>query len=167
VFVSSWSTLTSHFNFFQDTTLQFSDDELHDANRMGIPLNDEKGGYLATIDVFVELHFLNVIREQVYRPYYHTKHSIEEQLMHVDHCIDTLRQTLVCHGDDAILSYSWKPNYQWPWPSFTIDHECRNWDTLLNWAAERRILNVKGPILTHPTLGNLCTRRLSIRLSLK
>ena len=160
-YTKCWSSLrqklTPHPNQMSDTHLRVSEAELRNANRTGVSLNDEKGGYLATIDVFHELHCLNVIREQVYRQHYPTKHSVRDQLMHTDHCIDTLRQTLMCHGDDALVSFFWKPDHRWPWPNFAIDHECRNWDALLEWAETRRIPSVKGPIIKHPTLGRFLT----------
>ncbi|PQE07785.1 tat pathway signal sequence protein [Rutstroemia sp. NJR-2017a BVV2] len=127
--------------------------ELNAINRTSIPLNDAQGGYLANLDVFHELHCLNVIREQVYREYYPDKHSKALQLEHVDHCIDTLRQTMMCHADISLLTYTWIDDYRWPWPRFEIDHECRSWEGVLNWTKSRYIPRLLGPIVAHPVLG--------------
>jgi len=136
-----------------DQNIRVQEEDLRRINRTGIPLNDQEGGYLATLDVFHELHCLNVIREQVYRDFYPDKHTKEMQLLHADHCIDTLRQTLMCHGDIALLTHTWIPDYRWPWPNFAIDHECRNWDSIMEWTKSRYIPSLKGPIVKHPVLG--------------
>ena len=118
-----------------------------------MPLNDEKGGYLVTLDVFHELHCLNMLREFVYRDYYPDKHTMEAQIDHLDHCIDLLRQVLMCHSDISLHTYGWKDGYRWPWPDFTIEHECRSWDHLMVWAEEHNVPDLTGPIVQHPTLG--------------
>lgn len=122
-------------------------------NRTSVPLNDSKAGFYATLDVFHELHCLNVLREHLYRPHYPTRHSLAEQFQHSNHCIDLLRQTLMCHGDVALQTFTWIDGYRAPWPNFSVQHECRNWDAIQDWAIEHHISDLTGPILTHPTLG--------------
>ena len=59
----------------------------------------------------------------------------------------------MCHGDIAILTHTWIPDYRWPWPNFEIAHECRDWDALLEWAKTRNVPSLRGPIVSYPTLG--------------
>jgi hypothetical protein len=122
-------------------------------NRTSILLNDDEGGYFVTLDVFHQLHCLNEIRKQIYRDHYPTQHSPSEQLEHADHCVDMLRQVLMCHGDVSIQTYEWIDDYRWPWPRFHTEHECRNWEAITEWAGQRYIGSIIGPIFTHPTLG--------------
>ncbi|KAK2011708.1 hypothetical protein LZ32DRAFT_517238, partial [Colletotrichum eremochloae] len=124
----AWHSLLQYSN------IRVQQADLMRINRTSIPLNDEKGGFLATLDVFHQIHCLNVIREQVYREFYPDKHSKEKQLEHVDHCIDMIRQVLMCHGDLSVQTYTWIDDYRWPWPNFDIDHTCRKWDLVMNWA---------------------------------
>lgn len=135
------------------SNIRVQQDDLSRINRTSVPLNDSQGGFYATIDVFHELHCLNVIREQVYREYYPTRHSKRDQLEHANHCIDLLRQTLMCHGDVALQTFTWIEGYKWPWPNFSVQHECRKWDALQQWASQNYIPDLEGPILTHPVLG--------------
>ncbi|KAK5997739.1 Transacylase cctO-like protein [Cladobotryum mycophilum] len=144
---SAWRGLLKYMN------IRVQEKDLVKINRTSVPLNDEKGGYLATLDVFHELHCLNVVREQVYREYYPDKHSKAKQLEHADHCIDMLRQVLMCHGDIAVQTFGWRDDYRWPWPNFRVDHECRNWDAIMEWAGDNYVENLRGPVVTHPTLG--------------
>lgn len=118
-----------------------------------MPLNDDEGGYLVTLDVFHELHCLNTLRKYIYRESYPDMHTEDAQIEHVDHCIDLLRQVLMCHADISLHTYGWRNDYRWPWPNFEIEHECRSWDTLMDWAKEHHVPSMLGPVLTHPTLG--------------
>ena len=64
-----------------------------------------------------------------------------------------IRQSLMCHGDIAIETYRWKADRLPPWPIFHIEHECRNWDSILQWAKEHHVPSMQGGILRHPTHG--------------
>lgn len=128
-------------------------EEMDRMNRTSVPLDDDEGGYFVTLDVFHELHCLNTIRKQVYRDDYPTDESLKRQLEHTDHCIDILRQVLMCHADISVVTYEWIEDYRMPWPQFKMEHECRNWDAITDWAEHHFIESIRGPILTHPTLG--------------
>jgi hypothetical protein len=108
---------------------------------------------LVTLEVHHQLHCLNQIREQVYREYYPDKHSKEKQFQHVDHCIDALRMALMCHGDVSMQTYTWIDDYRQPWPNFSVDHQCRSWDSIQEWSRQNYIPSLAGPIVSHPVLG--------------
>ncbi|KAK0636392.1 hypothetical protein B0T17DRAFT_571227, partial [Bombardia bombarda] len=133
--------------------IRVQDEDLRKINRTSVPLNDEKGGYLVTLDVFHELHCLNQLREQVYREYYPDKHSKAKQLEHVDHCLDLLRQVVMCHGDVSLQTFGWRDDYRWPWPNFEVQHTCRKWEKIQEWSKENSIPSLIGPIIAHPVLG--------------
>jgi len=76
-----------------------------------------------------------------------------ERLEHVDHCIDVIRQVLMCHGDLSLHTYDWIDDYRWPWANFTVQHQCRDWDSIMDWASNNHIKNLRGPIVTHPIHG--------------
>lgn len=56
-----------------------------------------------------------------------------------DHCIDYIRQALMCHGDVTPIPLYWKEydesgaptRYETNWE---VTHTCRNWDVLYKWA---------------------------------
>ncbi|KAI9640574.1 hypothetical protein NHQ30_010872 [Ciborinia camelliae] len=142
------------YNILKYQNIRVTKEELDLINRTSVPLNDAQGGYLANLDVFHELHCLNIIREHVYREFYPDQHSLTLQRQHVDHCIDTLRQTAMCHADISLLTYTWIDDYRWPWPNFDIAHECRSWEKVLEWTKGRYVERLLGPIVRHPVLGD-------------
>lgn len=137
----------------QDNNLRIPKEDLEKANVTSVPLNDDQGGYLATLDVFHTLHCVNKIRKSYYSDYYHDPNPLADQQEHFDHCIDLLRQVIMCHGDISLHTYEWKDDYRWPWPSMQTEHQCRNWDKLMLWSKEHSVPSLTGPILSHPSLG--------------
>lgn len=74
--------------------------------------------------------------------------------MHTAHCLDTLRQIIMCRADIGLLTYEWRPKYRKPWPKFDVTHQCRNWDNIARWAEDHSV-DTRGGILMHPDLGTL------------
>ncbi|KAH6666765.1 tat pathway signal sequence [Halenospora varia] len=144
----AWSGLLQYHN------IRVQESTLHKINRTSLPLNDEAGGFLVTLDVFHQIHCLNQVRQQIYHEHYYPEEwNSTKRFMHADHCIDLLRQVLMCRGDISLLTYSWIDGYRRPWPEYSVDHTCHNWDNLMEWASENYIPSLKGPILMHPELG--------------
>lgn len=135
--------------------IRVSKEALQRTGQSSVPLNDEEGGYLASLDVYHELHCVNLIRKHVYRDYYPNSQPMAKQLEHIDHCIDILRTLVTCKGDTFLMTYSWIEDYRKPWPNFRQDHVCRNFDLIDEWAREHHIpvQDLQGPILTHPVYG--------------
>ncbi|KAM3551068.1 hypothetical protein MY1884_007920 [Beauveria asiatica] len=137
----------------QDNDIRVQKEELEKAGLKSVPLNDEKGGYFVTLDVYHTLHCVNHLRKSYYSDYYHNPNPVAQQREHFDHCTDLLRQTLMCHGDISMHPFEWIDGYRFPWPTEQTEHQCRNWDKLVAWSKEHSVSNLEGPILTHPTLG--------------
>lgn len=55
--------------------------------------------------------------------------------LHVDHCIDMLRQVLMCQADVGIVPFYWVKG-QGPSEDFSTTHKCRKFDKVINWAEE-------------------------------
>ncbi|ETS88115.1 hypothetical protein PFICI_01943 [Pestalotiopsis fici W106-1] len=143
----AWGDLVRYAN----TRVQAED--LERINRTSVPLNDAEGGFLVNLNVFHHLHCLNKIRKQLYNDYYQDWHSPSAQLEHVNHCIEYLRQVVMCNADITMQTFDWIDDYRRPWPNFKIQHECKNWDALTDWAKEHSVPSLIGPIITHPVLG--------------
>lgn len=137
-------------------------EDLDKANVTSVPLNDENGGYFVTLDVYHTLHCVNHLRKSYYSDYYQNPNPVAQQREHFDHCIDLLRQTLMCHGDVALHPFEWIDDYRFPWPTEKTEHQCRSWDKLVAWSKEHSIANLEGPILSHPTLGKTMRTRQKI-----
>ncbi|KAL8900182.1 MAG: hypothetical protein Q9207_005818 [Kuettlingeria erythrocarpa] len=94
------------------------------------PWDTSKGIYL--VNGQHNLHCLKNIRSAYME--YHTGRNQSKSFAHVNHCLDALRQDIMCHADDT-------PRYT----TMTNDPEsgvgqvrqCRSWEQLQRWSAER------------------------------
>jgi hypothetical protein len=57
------------------------------------------------------------------------------QSSHIRHCIDLLRQTLMCHGDTTIEIVDEDLGGV---TGFGTEHHCKNWEELKEWVVERQ-----------------------------
>ncbi|KAI0530022.1 hypothetical protein GGR58DRAFT_525482 [Xylaria digitata] len=116
--------------------------------------SDETRGYSGMLEVFHQLHCLNLIRQYTWKDYYKdnlrewlnegdhhqfvdlnvSSHASVGDRMHVDHCIETLRLQLMCNADltpmlvlkDESIALGSKAD-------FNVHHKCRRWDRLVAW----------------------------------
>jgi hypothetical protein len=128
------------------------------SDREPVQFSDTEGGYVATLDVFHELHCLNLVRKHIRWEQYVTPEGRKPstvEMGHTDHCLNVLREILMCKADISVLSYEWHSDDRHPLANFHMDRECRNWDKIVEWTKKpgRYIKTLKGPVLTHPTLG--------------
>lgn len=56
-----------------------------------------------------------------------------------DHCIDLLRQAIMCTGDMGLMTYNWVLDAPAMFPDFDTKHRCRNFDKLLKWGERTMI----------------------------
>lgn len=53
-----------------------------------------------------------------------------------DHCIELLRQFVVCQGDVGLYTFQWLEHYPTPYPKFSTWHQCRNTDSIEAWITQ-------------------------------
>ncbi|QQK46176.1 tat pathway signal sequence protein [Penicillium digitatum] len=138
---------------FKNANIRLKPHELEKTKRTSVKLSDGSGDFYGTLDVYHQLHCVRYIREYVHSEYYNLKATPVSNMDHVDHCIDMLRQIVMCRGDIALTTYKWIPNYSLPWPDFGLAHECRNWERIDNWASKRAIDVNDYSLIVHPELG--------------
>ncbi|KAK0760705.1 hypothetical protein N5P37_006902 [Trichoderma harzianum] len=118
--------------------------ELNKTNS-GIPYPKEQGGgIMVEIEVFHQLHCLNFIRKVIYADYYSRPENLPIEFEvtnklffnHVDHCIDYLRQVIMCESDVTPVTSNWVFTHHTPHPDFNTMHKCRNFTKLLEWVEE-------------------------------
>ncbi|KAJ4856547.1 hypothetical protein T069G_09915 [Trichoderma breve] len=118
--------------------------ELNKTNS-GIPYPKEQGGgIMVEIEVFHQLHCLNFIRKVIYADYYSRPENLPIEFEvtnklffnHVDHCIDYLRQVIMCESDVTPVTSNWVLTHHTPHPDFNTMHKCRNFTKLLEWVEE-------------------------------
>ncbi|KAI2787678.1 hypothetical protein POX_f08053 [Penicillium oxalicum] len=96
---------------------------------------EKPGGWsIVSVDVFHQLHCLNLLR-QALRPDYYTKHDPEPAYtIHIHHCLDHLRQALMCHVDVTPIPVLWAEKENRPLNDFQVEHTCRNFWQVKQWA---------------------------------
>ncbi|CAI4219629.1 unnamed protein product [Parascedosporium putredinis] len=103
--------------------------------------------YLAQIDVFHQIHCLDMIRREAFSDHYF-KDTIrdERRTSHLTHCLHIVLQNLMCTADVGIITHNWIRNERYPtepktrpFEDFNIVKKCRNFDALLDWTEAHAI----------------------------
>ncbi|KAF7346863.1 hypothetical protein MSAN_01825700 [Mycena sanguinolenta] len=112
------------------------------------PIPGDNGHYIAELDVFHNLHCLDKIRMALDPDYYSdwristTNNFIPSQIdatAHILHCVDYVRQSLMCSGDTSMLVWQWHDAINKTTVEGNTAHTCRNFDNLLDWAKQREL----------------------------
>ncbi|KAI0013866.1 hypothetical protein F4779DRAFT_624984 [Xylariaceae sp. FL0662B] len=112
-------------------------------------------GFIGTLNVYHELHCLKRIHQFMYPEYYFkdfTPRQHELNRLHNEHCIDFLRQSVMCHGDIGLITYEWHDDSLIPVANAT-SHQCVNWQKLDQWTKDRTVDMMKPGWLIHPSKG--------------
>ncbi|OCL09203.1 hypothetical protein AOQ84DRAFT_291711, partial [Glonium stellatum] len=104
---------------------------------------DRGGDYAGGLEVFHQLHCLNILRKYTYAEYYFPREKIfqlapEMVRAHLDHCIEIIRTNLMCTGDVSLLTYNWVYGLQHPTPNFNTQHKCRDFESIISWSTQNR-----------------------------
>ena len=75
-------------------------------------------------------------------------------MKHLDHCIDSIRQSLMCSADITPLPYVWWRKYNQLMPASAVTHTCRDFDALRDWAKEHRAGAIDAFVQVHDPLGD-------------
>ncbi|KAF7333837.1 hypothetical protein MVEN_02340600 [Mycena venus] len=129
--------------------IRVSDEELKKIYKSDRPSNvrfspENGGGSLGSIEVFHQLHCLNMLRKVVYKEYYADVLHLEEKRPqffrdHINHCVDLIRQNLMCNADVGVITYNWLKGWDKPFPDFNTWHQCRNFDRILEWSHNHQV----------------------------
>ncbi|KAF3024342.1 hypothetical protein E8E14_014085 [Neopestalotiopsis sp. 37M] len=108
-----------------------------------------KHGYRVAIEVFHQLHCLNLMRQNNYKAHYaaqggDTAAEGHDLAGHIDHCIDALRQFVMCQADVNVFAFRYPFGDNDPWPDYTTPHVCRNYENVRNWAIEHGVPHTPG-----------------------
>lgn len=119
------------------------------ANRT-VPIPGDPGQYVISLNVFHQLHCSNQIRRRIYLS--PDEISVADsstspdsmlELSHIEHCIDNLRQSLMCSADVTPLSWIWVPGNEEEEIQAKVyaevAHTCRDFDAIVEWAREHHL----------------------------
>ncbi|KAH8821356.1 hypothetical protein F5884DRAFT_827610 [Xylogone sp. PMI_703] len=145
----AWSDLLQYMNI----AVPKSDLDKIGADSIGVPGTDK---YIAGLSVYHELHCLKRLRQYTWQEYYHPNTTDEDKRLnrlHTDHCIDVLRQAILCHADISLFTLEWSEAEPMPRADFSHEHICKDWRRIFEWAGERSIPEDKMKNLQHPLHG--------------
>ncbi|KAF7978949.1 hypothetical protein HWV62_44173 [Athelia sp. TMB] len=130
-------------------------------NRTEAYTGDEKH-YIIELDVFHQLHCLvrfptiigklaanlvgaqNLVRKAAWPEYYPEAREARYSPLnggggifdHVDHCLNAIRESLVCNADLTPVTWHWNERDQISGVEFNAVHTCVNWENIHTWAGE-------------------------------
>ncbi|EAW08969.1 oxidase ustYa family protein [Aspergillus clavatus NRRL 1] len=125
-----------------------------EAERAGLASDQVKisqkygGGYPANVEGFHHLHCLNLLRQTLYYnyDYYHDlghgafKNDDFIVRRHVSHCLDILRQQLMCTIDTGVLGQVWiHPEHPEAYVDFNTQHQCKNFEIIRQYAEKNQL----------------------------
>ncbi|KAH8703586.1 hypothetical protein BGW36DRAFT_393878 [Talaromyces proteolyticus] len=142
----AWNTLLQgRYILFSDDDVSWLDSDdglpkLHSLPARGTAI--PKTGYYGGPDMLHSLHCVNAIRQHLDFEYYkdHMWLPEEYQRMHIDHCLEQLRQSTLCHGDmtPVTLKAIWTDQPRWAALGQTERmHTCRDGMALREWTWKR------------------------------
>ncbi|KAJ3985985.1 hypothetical protein F5890DRAFT_1069353 [Lentinula detonsa] len=99
-----------------------------------LPIPGDDENYIVTLEVFHQLHCLNLLRKSLYPDYYSTT-----LVDHLDHCVDILRQALTCTVDINPLSWHWYEPRQATETKLNGAHKCVDFGKIQDWAYEHKL----------------------------
>jgi len=145
-------------DIFLNANIRLSKDEMQKINKTAPVELYDGSGYYGQLSVYHHLHCLRYIRDILYPDYYNKRNTPNRNIqvdvsVHVKHCINDIRQALMCHADTSVVTFEWEPKYRKPWPVFSNDHTCVDWGALDNWSSKRSFSLFDQKSLVHPELG--------------
>lgn len=115
------------------------------------------GGYIAALGVYHDIHCLRRLRLFLHSDYYYrdlTPTNVKYLKVHLGHCIESLRRSVMCNADPTLATFTWnnatevKPGIFRPEPQSLQQRKCVNWDEIDSWA-RKRMVDLK-PVLLKP-----------------
>ena len=110
---------------------------------------DTTQGYVGYLESAHQLHCLQAIwgrhhydKDPENPLYAHMAAKIKEmpdiEEAHLEHCVDVIRQRLMCTADASIVTFRWVKGLSTPYPNFHTGHTCADYKGLLGWAEGRK-----------------------------
>lgn len=103
------------------------------------------GGYMASMEAVHQLHCVNLLRKATWFEHYSASTDRSFQFppdvirLHIDHCIEMLRQNIMCKADTTMITWYWVQGYDSPQANFNTRHRCRNFEKIMDWSTEHAI----------------------------
>jgi len=102
------------------------------------------GGYVSMTMGTHQLHCLFWLWRDHHRSYFpemlRNKEAIPEMYeRHFEHCIDYVRQSIMCNFDMGLLTFDWVLDHPNPVPNTNSMHKCVDWSAAEAWMKDRAV----------------------------
>ncbi|PYI05446.1 hypothetical protein BO78DRAFT_419657 [Aspergillus sclerotiicarbonarius CBS 121057] len=131
--------------------LNFTAEEIsrmgHSLDSVQYPL-ERGGGYVAQFEAIHQLHCLH----SLWQDHHYQKHpemfpDLTESINafpdvmeeHYEHCVNMLRQRLMCTPDPNFVTWRWVEGITGPYADFNTPHVCQDYEALLEWGHGRAV----------------------------
>lgn len=75
---------------------------------------------------------------------------------HTDHCLDSLREQLMCTADIGVLPYVRIKGQDRAYPDFpAAPHMCRNFDDIRSWVVDAQVAGLEPKLLHNVETGDI------------
>ncbi|KAK7020928.1 hypothetical protein R3P38DRAFT_3548294 [Favolaschia claudopus] len=119
------------------------------------PIAGDPGYYMAELEVYHQLHCLvpqNQIRQALHPNHYpnwgmHTIHGVSSRQFYIDHCVERIRQGIMCNVDTSVLVWEWNPTVNETRVRLRVPHQCKNFTKIHEWTRENLLTSF--PRWTH------------------
>ncbi|KAF8319621.1 hypothetical protein DL93DRAFT_102637 [Clavulina sp. PMI_390] len=106
--------------------------------------------YILDLDVFHQLHCLDMIRrklkgpregeDQEHKPHFAPMGPADDPTYdHVDHCINSVREALMCNPDLTPVVWQWDEASQKSGPKIDVVHTCANFNAIQEWGKKWKL----------------------------
>ncbi|KAH7390059.1 hypothetical protein BKA64DRAFT_757038 [Cadophora sp. MPI-SDFR-AT-0126] len=148
---AAWHKLMRYAN------IRVPESEIRRLDRMENSVRFTDGsGYFGQMTVFHHLHCIKRIHKFLNVEHYWPNATAEELFLlraHNFHCLDTLRQAIMCHGDTSLITFKWGTKQPVPSANWSTPHTCRSWEALEEWNKERFVDVFQPGLVVHPKFG--------------
>lgn len=99
---------------------------------------------MVELDVFHQLHCLNMMRKLVYPDVYKTdlkpgSEVADDNIYHMEHCYEQLRQSIQCSSDISTIYWEWSPEKNKNFGNLKTTHTCRDFEKIRAWAVQHKL----------------------------
>ncbi|KAK5993603.1 hypothetical protein PT974_07037 [Cladobotryum mycophilum] len=108
------------------------------------PLASDPTQFMVELDVFHQLHCLNLMRKLVYPDVFPMdltsgSEEAEDNVYHMEHCYDQLRQSIQCAADVSTIYWEWSVEKKKMFGNLKTTHTCKDFEKIQEWAAEHKL----------------------------
>lgn len=86
-----------------------------------------------------------MLRKALNPQYYDNQEGESAMQMHSGHCIEHLRQAIMCNADISTVYWTWNEKKQRTLADAQVTHVCRDFDAIKEWGMERQVKEAFDP----------------------